>query len=138
MRIHCMNIFIIYLMFFPAAPHFSLAVLVSAPVQGHAMAGTHPRDANHPAGIQASVSVLEILHPITGVCTPGFVFSSMLLKTPFKSPSTAGASFHLLSAWIYQIPPCRAPHYGWPISSSTSLRFLFPSPSQIRRVFGHI
>jgi len=53
----------------------------------HAMAGTRAGDAGCPAGPPAPISALEMLPPATGVCTPSFAFSSMLLKTSFQSPS---------------------------------------------------
>ena len=68
-------------MFFPATAHF-LAFLVSTLAQAMPQQGPIC-----PAGPQAPISVLETLHPTTGICTPSFVFSSMLLKNPFQSPS---------------------------------------------------
>lgn len=126
----------IYYTFHVFPSHFPLLLgflgLCTGP--GHAVARTHPGDTNCPVGSRASISVLKMLHPTTWVCTSGFVFSSMVLKNPFKSPSNRC----LISAPLHSLahgPTKWTPPYRWPISSSTFLSILFSCPNQIGCVF---
>lgn len=60
-------------------------------------------DITCPVGPQAAIWEVRTLQPITEVCNPGFVFSSILLKHPFKSLCNRCLTSPLLSSPAHRL-----------------------------------